>query len=66
MARKQTGERKFPMMGGMSEEEMKQWWHHHRDEVPIFEDDNKARVEDLTGRLLQWGNQPFRDVLRTP
>jgi hypothetical protein len=48
---------------------MKQWWHHHRDQVPIFEDNDKARVEDLTGciplllcPLLQWGGRPFRNV----
>jgi hypothetical protein len=49
--------------------EMKQWWHHHQDKVPLFSGDDKARVEDLTGRiplllrpLLQWGGQPFRDI----
>jgi len=37
--------------------------------VPIFEDDDKARVEDLTGRiplllrpLLQWHGGPFRNI----
>ena len=31
--------------------EMEQWWIHHKDKVPLFEDDDKARLEDLTGRI---------------
>jgi hypothetical protein len=30
---------------------MKQWWIHHKERVPIFGGDDKARVEDLTGRI---------------
>jgi hypothetical protein len=50
---------------------MKQWWCHHRGKVPIFEDDDKARVEDLTGRiplllrpLLNFAKKPFHDIER--
>jgi hypothetical protein len=51
------------------QDEMKQWWIHHRGKVPIFEDDEKARVEDLTGRiplllrpLLDFAEKPFHDI----
>ena len=50
---------------------MKQWWCHHRGKVPIFEHDDKARVEDLTGRiplllrpLLNFAKKPFHDIER--
>lgn len=48
---------------------MKLWWRNHQNELPIFEDGDKARVEDLTGciplllrPLFEWANRPFRDI----
>ena len=48
---------------------MNQWWIHHKKNVPIFKDDDKARVEDLTGRiplllrpLLQFSGKPFHEI----
>ena len=48
---------------------MNQWWIHHEKKVPIFEADDKAEVEDLTGRiplllrpLLQFSGKPFHEI----
>jgi hypothetical protein len=48
---------------------MKQWWIHHKEKVPIFGGDDKARVEDLTGRiplllrpLLHFAEKPFHEI----
>jgi hypothetical protein len=49
---------------------MEQWWVHHRDRLPIFKfQDDKVRVEDLTGciplllrPLLEWKDQDFCKV----
>lgn len=48
---------------------MEQWWIHHQGKVPIFEDGDKAKVEDLTGRiplllrpLLDFAEKPFHDI----
>jgi len=48
---------------------MKWWWFHHKAKAPIVKDDDKARVEDLTGRipllvrpLLEWASKPFHDI----
>lgn len=67
--RKQTNEKKLSLMGGMSEDEMQQWWIHHEKRVPIFGAEDKARVEDLTGRiplllrpLLHFANKPFHEI----
>lgn len=50
---------------------MKQWWIHHEKKVPIFKADDKARVEDLTGRiplllcpLLDFAEKPFHEIER--
>jgi hypothetical protein len=87
--RKQTGERKILMMGGMLEvskhssqalmfSSSSSTCDTGGDETVVapsrgqsahFEDNNKARVEDLTGRiplflrpLLQWHGGLFRDI----
>jgi hypothetical protein len=48
---------------------MKQWWIHHKGKVPIFGGDDKARVEDLTGRiplllcpLVDFAGKPFHEI----
>jgi hypothetical protein len=91
MERKQTGEKKLALMGGMSEvskcsshsfiisfpssthiqDEMEQWWIHYDKKVPIFEANDKLKVEDLTGRiplllrpLLQFVAMPFHEIER--
>ena len=48
---------------------MKQWWTNHEKKVPILGDDDKAKVEDLTGRiplllrpLLHFAEKPFDEI----
>jgi len=48
---------------------MEQWWIHHQEKIPIFDEGDKDRVEDLTGRiplflrpLLQLKRVPFRET----
>lgn len=48
---------------------MRHWWYHHEGKVPMIEDDDKARVEDLTGRiplllcpLLEFTGKQFCDI----
>jgi hypothetical protein len=49
--------------------EMTHWWDHHKANLPTFECGEKARVEDMTGRiplllrpLLKFKGKSFRDV----
>lgn len=48
---------------------MKQWWINQEKKVPILGDDEKAGVEDLTGRiplllrpLLHFAEKPFDEI----
>jgi hypothetical protein len=48
---------------------MKQWWTNHEKKTPILADDDKARVEDFTGRiplllrpLLHFAEKPFDEI----
>jgi len=47
---------------------MKQWWIHHKENVPILEGNDKAELEDLTGRipllrpLLEFAKEPFHNI----
>jgi len=48
---------------------MKHWWIHHKENLPILKGNDKAELEDLTGRiplllrpLLEFAKKPFRDI----
>ncbi|KIM82083.1 hypothetical protein PILCRDRAFT_484362 [Piloderma croceum F 1598] len=49
MERKDTGEQKIALLGGMTKAEMSHWWSRNAKDFAAFGDDDKLRVEDLTG-----------------
>ncbi|RUS12847.1 hypothetical protein BC937DRAFT_86882, partial [Endogone sp. FLAS-F59071] len=69
MQQKQLGKLKLPLIGGLTETEMPKWWDLHEKLLPKLNDDDKKKVEDITGRiplllgaLLMFHGKDFKSV----
>ncbi|CAG8699468.1 3244_t:CDS:2, partial [Acaulospora morrowiae] len=70
LRQKQTNEKKIELYGGFDKEEMEEWWKKHNSVLPTMNNQQKDRIEDITGNiplflnvLLESDCKDFEDAL---
>ncbi|CAG8646276.1 13052_t:CDS:2, partial [Acaulospora morrowiae] len=70
LRQKQTNEKKIELYGGFDKEEMEEWWEKHNSVLPTMNNQQKDRIEDITGNiplflnvLLESDCKDFEDAL---